>query len=298
MLKKKLTLMLIPSTNGVSRQLSIPVWSIYFSIGLALILLVSSFYFSSVFFTNKVEINELEKLRTENDQLIVKYEQMRWNLAEVKDRFDKLVDKEIKIRHLFDLPEINSEERQLGIGGPKASLIFNYSPAQEAAYLTESEVDRLLKLSKFELENYNKVENSLIEIKIRLNHTPSIKPCKGWYSSKFGMRNDPFTGYRRMHRGVDISGPIGTPIVAPSDGVIKTVTRNNDFGKMIAIDHGYGFKTRYGHLSQINVKRGQQVKRGDVIGLMGTTGYSTGSHLHYEVIRNGKFLNPQDFILN
>ena len=116
--------------------------------------------------------------------------------------------------------------------------------------------------------------------------------------SKFGMRNDPFTGYRRMHRGVDISGPIGTPIVAPSDGVIKTVTRNNDFGKMIAIDHGYGFKTRYGHLSQINVKRGQQVKRGDVIGLMGTTGYSTGSHLHYEVIRNGKFLNPQDFILN
>lgn len=265
---------------------------------MALILLISSLYFSSVFFTNKVEKNELEKLRTENQRLAVKYEQMRWNLAEVKDRYDTLVDKEIKIRHLFNLPEINTDERQLGIGGPKASLITNFSAASEVAYLTEFEVDRLLKLSKFELEKYDEVENSLIKIKVRLNHTPSIKPCKGWYNGKFGMRNDPFTGYRRMHRGIDISGPKGTPIVATSDGVIKTVAHNNDLGKMIVIDHGYGFKTRYGHMSKIKVKRGQKVKRGDVIGLMGATGYSTGSHLHYEVIRNGKFLNPQDYILN
>ena len=112
------------------------------------------------------------------------------------------------------------------------------------------------------------------------------------------MKHDPFTGYKRLHRGLDISNNTGTPIIATADGVINKTATDNGLGKFIVIDHGYGFKTRYGHLSKISVKRGQKVKRGDVIGLMGSTGYSTGPHLHYEVIRNGKFLNPRKFILS
>ena len=112
------------------------------------------------------------------------------------------------------------------------------------------------------------------------------------------MKNDPFTGYRQMHHGLDIANHRGTPIIATADGRVSSVGRNSGLGKIVAIDHGYGFRTRYAHLSEIKVKRGQRVKRGDVIGLMGSTGYSTGPHLHYEVIRNGKTVNPIKYILN
>ncbi len=298
MLKKKITLMFIPSTTGISRQINIPVYQIYLSLAAILILVVSTFYLSAEFFGNKVATNELEKLRSENAKLSDDFEQMRWNLAEVENRYATLVDNEIKIRHLFDLPEINKEERLLGIGGPITPNFESFSATEQQAFMTELEVDRLLKLSSFELEKYNDIENSLNGIKDRLNHTPSIRPAKGWLNSNFGMRNDPFTGYNRMHNGLDISNRKGTPIIAPSDGVVRMVTRSNDLGRLIVIDHGYGFRTRYGHLSKINVKKGQKVKRGDVIGLMGSSGYSTGSHLHYEVLRNNKFTNPKKFILN
>ena len=112
------------------------------------------------------------------------------------------------------------------------------------------------------------------------------------------MKYDPFTGYKQMHRGIDIANHTGTPIIATADGVVKATQSSAGMGKFVVINHGYGFQTRYGHLSQIKVKAGQHVKRGDVIALMGSTGYSTGPHLHYEVIRNGNFLNPAKYILN
>jgi murein DD-endopeptidase MepM/ murein hydrolase activator NlpD len=172
------------------------------------------------------------------------------------------------------------------------------SPAEKVAYATEVEVDRLLRLSAFELEKYSEVETELGKVKERLAHTPSIWPTKGWLSRGFGMKYDPFTGYEQMHRGIDIANRRGTPVMATAAGRVKSVGTFGGLGKMVIVDHGYGFVTRYGHLSQINVKRGQRVDRGEVIALMGNTGYSTGPHLHYEVWRNGKILNPRDFILN
>jgi murein DD-endopeptidase MepM/ murein hydrolase activator NlpD len=112
------------------------------------------------------------------------------------------------------------------------------------------------------------------------------------------MKHDPFTGYKQMHRGIDIANHSGTPIIATADGVVRDTSRVAGMGRLITIDHGFGFKTRYGHLSEITVKNGQRVKRGDVVGLMGSTGYSTGPHLHYEVLRNGQFINPTKYILN
>lgn len=290
--------MLIPGSEGGLKQISISVAFIYFVAASVIVLLFTSFFFSSQFFSNKVNKSELEQLRVENKNLQEKYEQLRWNLAEVEDRFVGLVEKEIKIRTIFDLPEINTEERQLGIGGPTSSNIAAISETEKAAMITEVEVDRLLRLSRFELEKYNEVEKALYSIKDRLSHTPSIWPTKGWQSRGYGMKYDPFTGYKQMHRGIDIANHNGTPIIATADGVIKRAQSSTGMGKFIVVDHGYGFQTRFAHLSKIKVKRGQKVKRGDIIGLMGSTGYSTGPHLHYEVIRNGKFFNPMKYILN
>jgi murein DD-endopeptidase MepM/ murein hydrolase activator NlpD len=298
MWKNKLTLMLIPGATGILKQLRIPVAAIYLVIGVVVSLMFCSFFFSAQFFTDKVADKELQQLRAENLQLKDSYEQMRWYLAEVEDRYSQLVKKEIYLRSIFDLPEIEPQQRQLGIGGPVPPTVASMSETEVTAVATEVEVDRLLKLSEFELEKYAEVETSLIDLKDRLDHTPSIWPTKGWISSGYGMRLDPFTGYKEMHRGIDIANHRGTPIIATADGRVASIGKNGGLGKTVVLNHGYGFRTRYGHLHEIKVKRGQTVKRGDVIALMGSTGWATGPHLHYEVIRNGKTHNPVKYILN
>ena len=298
MFKKKLTFLVVPDSSEVSRQLSVRVWYLWAGLGLATILLFACFFLASEYIQTQIADAELVKLQRENQELSQKYEDIRWTLVETDNRYNELVGKEIALRQVFGLPEINLEERQLGIGGPGGMSVASLSETEQIAYATETEVDRLLRLSSFELEKYAELEAGLNELKDRLDHTPSIWPTKGWLSRGYGMKNDPFTGYRRLHRGMDISNNTGTPIIAPADGRVKAVMTDRGMGKMIVIDHGYGFITRYGHLSEIGVKRGQKLVRGDVIAKMGSTGYSTGPHLHYEIWKHGKVLNPQGYILN
>lgn len=126
---------------------------------------------------------------------------------------------------------------------------------------------------------------------------PSAQPVEKLdYSSNWGIRSDPFHGNARMHAGVDIRGPIGTPIYATADGYVGRAQRAGGYGNLIELEHGKGLQTRYGHLSKILVNPGDQVRRGQLIGLMGSTGRSTGSHLHYEVRMDGGAVNPVPFL--
>lgn len=127
--------------------------------------------------------------------------------------------------------------------------------------------------------------------------TPSIRPTSGWVSSNFGSRISPFSGDLSQHRGLDIAADMGTPIRAPATGIVTAATVDAGYGKVITIDHGHGIVTRYGHCSQMYVKAGQKVRRGDVIGAVGNTGRSTGPHLHYEVRLQGVPVNPERYIL-
>lgn len=130
-----------------------------------------------------------------------------------------------------------------------------------------------------------------------LQTTPSIRPTFGWVSSNFGSRVSPFTGDMSQHRGLDIAADMGTPIRAPATGIVTAATIDVGYGKVITIDHGHGIVTRFGHCSQMYVKAGQRVRRGDVIGAVGNTGRSTGPHLHYEVRLQGVPVNPERYIL-
>ncbi len=126
---------------------------------------------------------------------------------------------------------------------------------------------------------------------------PSINPVELMrFSSQYGYRSDPFQGRRKNHKGVDIPGPIGTPIFATADGMIGRAQWVSGYGKYIEVEHGNAIQTRYGHLSAMNVVSGQRVKQGDIIGFMGSTGRSTGSHLHYEVRIAGEPVNPTSFL--
>jgi murein DD-endopeptidase MepM/ murein hydrolase activator NlpD len=124
------------------------------------------------------------------------------------------------------------------------------------------------------------------------NATPSIWPAHGWLTGTFGGRSDPFTGEPAFHQGLDISTEKGKPVFATADGVVESTTYTGDYGNLLVLKHAFGLMTRYGHLSAYNVKPGQSVKRGTVIGYVGSTGRSTAAHLHYEILANGKLINP------
>jgi murein DD-endopeptidase MepM/ murein hydrolase activator NlpD len=122
--------------------------------------------------------------------------------------------------------------------------------------------------------------------------TPTIWPTHGWLSAGYGRRKDPFTGEPEFHSGLDISADKGRPVYATADGVVESARRNGDYGNLVVVRHGFGIKTKYGHLSKFAAKAGDRVTRGDLIGYVGSTGRATGPHLHYEVTVNGRLLNP------
>ncbi len=129
-----------------------------------------------------------------------------------------------------------------------------------------------------------------------LRATPSGMPVQGWFSHGYGWRKDPWSGQREFHRGIDLVADSGTAIVAPADGVVSRVGRYTDYGISLDLDHGAGYVTRYGHMSEVLVQPGERIERGRVIGKVGSSGRSTGPHLHYEVLRDGRQINPWNYL--
>jgi murein DD-endopeptidase MepM/ murein hydrolase activator NlpD len=133
--------------------------------------------------------------------------------------------------------------------------------------------------------------------KVLLASTPSIWPAQGWLSSRFGYRQSPFTGQKEFHKGIDISARMNAPIVAPASGIVTYVGKDGGYGRVVRINHGHGVMTLFGHIEKALVKKGQRVKRGETIALVGNTGRSTGPHVHYEVHLNGVPVSPLRYIL-
>ena len=159
-------------------------------------------------------------------------------------------------------------------------------------------VNSLLRQSDQRLGSLRQLKEYYLERETLLASIPSIWPSDGYFMSGFGNRRDPFTGMRKMHQGIDIAGPEGTPVIAPAAATVIYVGDAGGYGNMIALDHGNGLVSRYGHLSRILIKMGSRVKRGDHIGSMGNTGRSTGPHLHYEVRKHGVAMDPTQYVLN
>jgi murein DD-endopeptidase MepM/ murein hydrolase activator NlpD len=185
-------------------------------------------------------------------------------------------------------------------GGPRAGADV---PAKERAGSGEQDLAADAGLSALALSAARQ-ESSLREIhdyfdaqRRLLASTPAVWPARGWVTSDYGVRVDPYTAERMMHRGLDIATAPGHPVQAPSDATVVFAGTENGYGKVVVLDHGNGVNTRYAHLSSIYVKAGERVKRGARVAAVGTTGRSTGPHLHYEVRVNGVAENPRKFIL-
>ncbi len=158
-------------------------------------------------------------------------------------------------------------------------------------------IDQAVKNTQLREQSVLELWETLSERQNLLSSTPNIRPTRGWFTSTFGYRLDPFTSKPTMHNGVDLAAAPGTPVYVPGDGVVSYVGYEIGYGKIISVDHGYGVVTRYAHTSQVFVQLGQKVKRRDVIAAVGSTGRSSGPHLHYEVRIHGVPVDPMNYIL-
>jgi murein DD-endopeptidase MepM/ murein hydrolase activator NlpD len=221
----------------------------------------------------------------------------------LKERLVALNHLEDRIRILANLKQADNEnEGVFGVGGSTPDdldpeLELNQSHRQLIKDM-HKQIRHLEDASQKQQNVFADLLHRLEEQKNMLAHRPAIRPASGRVTSVFAYRQSPFTGKREMHKGIDIANQAGTPISATADGTVSFSGVNGGMGLMVVIDHGHGINTRYAHLQQTHTKRGDRVRRGEQIGLMGNTGRSTGPHLHYEVRVNGIPVNPQKYILN
>jgi murein DD-endopeptidase MepM/ murein hydrolase activator NlpD len=291
---------MIFSSAGKSYNFNIPAFLPKLIAVLVILLLCSSVFFGYNFLKLNKKISTVTKLQKENDFLKKKISSFDSRIATLKEKIQHIDSLGTKLRVMARLDTTKSIDE--GIGGPSFDEIKNFVSENSLQDENIKKVHYILDKLTFELKQEEKNITELFKYfkakDIKLSSTPSIWPANGWISSPFGVRRDPFTGRRRFHEGIDITNRIGAPVIAPADGIVTFAKRNGGYGKVIYISHGFGISTRYGHLNKIYVKVGQHVQRGDLIGLIGNTGRSTGPHLHYEVRINNKPVNPINFILN
>lgn len=237
-------------------------------------------------------------------------EQYRLNFQIVNDRLDFLTSvlddiqrRDDKIyRVIFEAEPIPRTVREAGIGGVDRYAQFDGDYSSEVIASTKTRIDQLSRMLYVQSVSYDEVYRMARNKNEMLAAIPAIVPIEyGTYRlvSGFGMRIHPIYKTLRMHTGIDFTAPTGTPIFATGNGRVVEVERNRQgYGLMVVIDHGFGYQSLYAHLSEFNVRVGQKVTRGEVIGFVGSTGVSTAPHLHYEIIKNGKKIDPINYFFN
>jgi murein DD-endopeptidase MepM/ murein hydrolase activator NlpD len=288
---------------------------------LTLILVVSAYLFYD-YITYQKNIFDLRELRSELNSRQAEIQSFLEKITILEEQLTrlKLVEEQVK-KDLKEVQELKKEKKVKKLSPPPSvpqktsEKTENSEPNQRAILLRQDEVSilererpklvsrlymELMDLSKeaFQRERTLKDLKEFLQAqKSVLLSIPSLWPVYGRITSSFGeVRFSPSSGGTRPHMGIDISAPTGTPIVAPADGIVLSAGREAEYGLLVCVDHGHGFTTMYGHLKEIRVNPGDRVKRGQMLGTVGTTGNTTGPHLHYEVRIHGRHANPFSYL--
>lgn len=232
-------------------------------------------------------------LENQNKKLLAKIDQFELGFAQLEQQVDSLQRRDSELyRSIMDVDPI---EQGVWNGGSGGAANVDHSDPQ-VLKKAKQRLDILTNKLSQQFQSYDLLSNRFSNMKDELSRIPSIKPVPGRLISSYGMRMHPIHKIRKRHTGIDLQATTGTQVYATGDGKVKfSGVRGNGYGIYVDLDHGYGYVTKYAHLSKVLVKKGQKVKRGDVIGLSGNTGLSKGPHLHYEIIKNGVKINPIDY---
>ena len=281
---ERYTLLILPGSKRRFRKLHVSRRFVVFAAIAAGALVTAGLIAPQLWMRVQTQRTTIEHLASENDRLRGQTARFETSVDEIQRRLSGIETTADDLAR-----EMGMDVQSVPAGGAGGTTLAGRSPLL-------SELDSLsgrtsgIRKSLEQLDQAFRVRSSLI------SSTPSIMPAQGWFSHGFGWRKDPFSDKRRFHRGIDIVNHRGTPVYATADGVVSRAVRIADLGKTIDVSHGRGYVTRFAHLSEVLVKPGQKVERGELIGKMGSTGRSTGDHLHYEVFHDGRRVNPWKYL--
>ena len=294
MLRRRYTIVIADRSSGVTRRFTVTLWPVWAATAAVLafpILMGLGARWSAQ--------SEIERLRASNDSLELANASYREATAELSTQIGTLqsaVD-EIGERAAVDpaasraMARLPASVRSRAMGGgsttPAVAPVIGGAFGQaDAAFSVLSDILTVIE------SQLNSVKTGVERRHALAAATPSIWPVAGWLSSAFGSRRDPFTGDPNFHPGLDISADKGEPVLATADGTVTVASYTGNYGNLVVIDHGFGITTRYGHLSRFAVSEGQQLRKGETVGYVGSTGRSTSPHVHYELLLNGRPANP------
>ncbi len=283
------TIIFVPHARARFRKWRITNRQLGLMAGLAVLILGGSIFTTWSFFRNTIDRRALVQVEHENEEL----RQVNQSFEDGIRRLEKqLAEFEERTRQLTIVAGLEnlSIGQESGIGGGTESL----GPVGGQG---DGDTERLEHRADLLSDDLQQLAGLFDERLQLISSTPAISPVKGILTSGFGYRRDPLNGRRAMHRGIDISTGPGQPVRAAADGIVVGAGRLGGLGNAVHLSHGYGISTRYGHLSKIDVAAGTEVRRGDTVGFVGSTGRSTGYHLHYEVRVDGRAVNPLIYIL-
>lgn len=309
-MSKRYTIMIVPERSSRVKRIRVARSSLWIG-GTLLVLLLAAVAASTVlFFKVRDRLAENRVLREENVELKTRLVALHEQMSSVRQTVDRALRYSAKLQVITGL---HDPKRHLAMG-PFESQNADTPPDANGAVdplvraigeqphlalkLIGNNLERMAADARRSEEELRAREAFLRTQKVRLASTPSVWPARGWVTSGFGMRPDPYTGKPAMHSGLDIANQLGLPVVATAKGVVvSSGVTSEGYGRTVVIDNGFGIKTRFAHLSEAKVRVGDRVDRGDEIGKIGNSGRSTGPHLHYEVEVNGVCVDPADFIL-
>lgn len=300
--KKCITVMIVPHSHTGMRQIKVPIRTVSCCAICIGLLVVSLSFFGYQYVGMWFRTSHFNEMLAENGQQKRELLGIADEINQLNTQMESLMVFSRRLQTLIGIE--NTSELQNRTGGMEVSEIDQFSQLykkNQKVLLGQIQAD--IEQLRNDIPYQRSIHSSLGELFQKdttiLASIPSISPVDGgWISSGFGMRADPFTGRRKMHEGIDIAQNRNAPVYATADGTVTYCKRFGSLGNLVSIDHGFGCSTNYAHLAAISVKFNQVVKRGDVIGKVGSTGRSKGVHLHYEVRLDGVAVDPRFFILD
>jgi murein DD-endopeptidase MepM/ murein hydrolase activator NlpD len=294
-------LLLLADGTGRRLRLQLSRQALYCVLLSALLTVLALGYLGYHFLVFQVDYRELAELR----ETVQAQEEMAAQLQTVAEELNRLRSFDTQIRRLagMDTSPAAPSGSPPAVGGGTLELtkaLKEEEQASQAQLLARlyQDLERLEREMALRAESLQAVTAYLTKQKDRLIATPALWPVEGYVTSKFGPRTSPFTGQPQHHTGIDIAAPPGTPIRAPADGIVTFAGTLPGYGNAVVLTHGFGFKTFYGHNQRNQVSKGQTVTRNQVIAFVGNTGYSTGAHLHYEVLLNDQPHDPLKYVVD
>ncbi len=286
---RRFTIMILPEGSTKVRKVRLSRWALSTAVALCCLFSGLFFYLLYAYQETAVDLAELGRLRHENAQQRLDLQRLTAGLGDLQHEMFLLTENEARVRQLANLDR-SPQTIPVAMGGMPEAI------NDESLDLVQQRIDFLQLAIDLRRQSQEEVRNLLNDQVSLSRATPGGWPTKGWLTSSFGMRDLSGNGKSRIHEGLDIAANIGTPVTATADGVVARVEYLPAYGKMVVLDHGYGYRTLFAHNSRILVKSGQRVVRGERIAEVGNTGRSTGSHLHYEVLLNGVPIDPRKFL--